>query len=206
MAVDGAANRVYEVTPTAEPEGPGNPVGNAWRAKEVLIADETMARREADPLAGRYWKIVNENVKNELGQPVGYKLLPSHTIRPFAHPGSAVARRAAFMFHPVWVTAYDRDELFATGDYPNQSEGGDGLPAFAAGGGTSPTPTWCSGSPSAPTTSSAPRTGRSCRSTRSASGCSRPASSSATRRSTTPSPAAPIAITDKSRTTKTEHQ
>jgi len=132
MAVDGATNRVYEVTPTADPEGPGNIVGNAWRAKEVLIADETMAKREADPLAGRYWKIVNENVTNALGQPVAYKLMPNHVIRPFAHPGSAVAKRAPFMFHPVWVTAYDKDELFATGDYPNQSGGGQGLPAFAA--------------------------------------------------------------------------
>ena len=126
MAVDGTANRVYEVTPTADPAGPENPVGNAWRAREVLIADETMARREADPLAGRYWKITNENVKNELGQPVAYKLLPNHVIRPFAHPGSAVARRAPFMFSPLWVTAYDMDELFATGDYPNQAAGGAG--------------------------------------------------------------------------------
>jgi primary-amine oxidase len=132
MAVDGTANRVYEVTPTADPAGPENPVGNAWRAREVLIADETMARREADPLAGRYWKVVNDDVKNELGQPVAYKLLPNHVIRPFAHPGSAVARRAPFMFSPLWVTAYDRDELFATGDYPNQAAGGAGLPAFAA--------------------------------------------------------------------------
>jgi len=132
MAVDGTTNRVYEVTPTADPEGPGNPVGNAWHAKEVLIADETMARREADPLAGRYWKIVNENVTNSLGQPVGYKLVPNHVIRPFAHPGSPVARRAPFIFSPVWVTASDKDELFATGDYPNQAPGGAGLPAFAA--------------------------------------------------------------------------
>jgi len=132
MAVDGGTNRVYEVTPTADPAGPENPVGNAWRAQEVLIADETMARREADPLAGRYWKIANDNVKNELGQPVAYKLLPNHVIRPFAHPGSAVARRAPFMFSPLWVTAYDMDELFATGDYPNQAAGGQGLPEFAA--------------------------------------------------------------------------
>src|SRR6201999_2554711 len=46
MAVDGTANRVYEVTPTADPEGPDNIVGNAWRAKEVLIADETMRSEE----------------------------------------------------------------------------------------------------------------------------------------------------------------
>jgi primary-amine oxidase len=134
MAVDGTANRVYEVTPTALPEGPGNPVGNAWRAEEVLIENESMGRREADPLAGRHWKIVNENVRNELGQPVGYKLVPEHTIKSFAHPGSAVAKRAGFIANPLWVTAYDRDEIFATGDYPNQSEGGDGLPAFVQAG------------------------------------------------------------------------
>jgi primary-amine oxidase len=130
MAVDGAANSVYEVTPTAMPEGPDNPVGNAWRAEEVLIEDETMARRDADPLAGRYWKIVNENVKNALGQPVAYKLIPEHTIKAFAHPGSAVERRAGFITNPLWVTAYDKDELFATGNYPNQSTGGAGLPTF----------------------------------------------------------------------------
>ncbi len=41
-----------------------------------------------------------------------------------------MARRAAFITRQLWVTAYDRDELFATGDYPNQSAGGGGLPAF----------------------------------------------------------------------------
>jgi primary-amine oxidase len=132
MAVDGAKNRVYEVTPTAMPEGPDNPVGNAWRAEEVLIEDETQARREADPIHGRYWKIVNEGVRNALGQPVAYRLMPEHTISPFCHPGSAVARRAPFITSPLWVTAYDRDEMFATGDYPNQSAGGGGLPAFVA--------------------------------------------------------------------------
>jgi primary-amine oxidase len=134
MAVDGTANRVYEVTPKALPEGPGNPMGNAWRVEEVLIEDETQAKREADPLVGRYWKIVNENVTNALGQPVAYKLVPEHTIAPFAHPGSAVARRAGFISNPLWVTAYDRDEMFATGDYPNQSEGGGGLPAYVTSG------------------------------------------------------------------------
>jgi primary-amine oxidase len=134
MAVDGMRNRVYEVTPTALPEGAGNPVGNAWRAEEVLIEDESQAKRAADPLRGRYWKIVNDGVRNELGQPVAYKLVPEHTIAPFAHPGSAVAKRAGFISHPLWVTAYDRDEMFATGDYPNQSAGGGGLPAFVQAG------------------------------------------------------------------------
>ena len=41
-------------------------------------------------------------------------------------------RRAAFSAAPLWVTAYDPRELYAAGLYPNQSRGGDGLPAYAA--------------------------------------------------------------------------
>ena len=48
MAVDGTANRVYEVTPTAMPEGPDNPVGNAWRA-----AGGPHRRRDDEPPRGR---------------------------------------------------------------------------------------------------------------------------------------------------------
>jgi primary-amine oxidase len=132
MAVDGPVNRVYEVSPVALPEGPGNPVGNAWRAEETLIESEAAGGRDADPLGGRFWKVVNDGVRNETGQPSGYKLLPEHSIAAFCHPGSPVARRAAFITRQLWVTAYDRDELFATGDYPNQSAGGGGLPAFVA--------------------------------------------------------------------------
>jgi primary-amine oxidase len=135
MAVDGAANRVYEVTPTALPEGPGNPVGNAWKVDETLLASEADGARTADPLAGRYWKIINDGVQNSLGQPVGYKLIPEHTISAFCHPGSAVAKRAGFITKQLWATAYDRDEMFATGAYPNQAVGGeDGLPAFIQSG------------------------------------------------------------------------
>jgi primary-amine oxidase len=135
MAVDGRANRVYEMTPQALPEGPGNPAGNAWKVDETLVATEDDGARTADPLAGRYWKIINDGVRNALGQPVGYKLIPEHTISAFCHPGSVVAKRAAFITKQLWATAYDRDELFATGAYPNQAVGGeDGLPAFIQSG------------------------------------------------------------------------
>ena len=40
--------------------------------------------------------------------------------------------RAGFAAAPLWVTAYDRAELYAAGDYPNQGKGGGGLPAYAA--------------------------------------------------------------------------
>jgi len=39
-------------------------------------------------------------------------------------------RRAMFIEHDLWVTAYDRDERFASGDTPNQNPGFPGLPEY----------------------------------------------------------------------------
>jgi primary-amine oxidase len=36
------------------------------------------------------------------------------------------------MTRQLWVTAFHPDEMYAAGRYPNQSAGGDGLPAFTA--------------------------------------------------------------------------
>jgi len=49
-----------------------------------------------------------------------------------AQPGSAVHKRAGFATKHVWVTRYDPAERFAAGDYPNQHDGGAGLPAYVA--------------------------------------------------------------------------
>lgn len=130
MCVDGENNSVYEVNTQAEPMGPDNPYGNAFYAESTLLATESEAQRIIDPFTGRYWKIVNPAVRNSLGQPVSYKLMPGENILPFAHPESSVIKRAGFMTKHLWVTPYDPDELYAAGDYPNQHPGDAGLPAW----------------------------------------------------------------------------
>ena len=40
-------------------------------------------------------------------------------------------RRAGFSAAPLWLTAYDRREMYAAGPYPNQSRGDEGLPSYA---------------------------------------------------------------------------
>jgi primary-amine oxidase len=130
MSVDGLNNSVYEVNTVAEPLGPGNPYGNAHYAEPTLLATESEAQRTVNPLSGRYWVIVNPSVRNALGQPVGYKLIPGENILPFAHPSASVMKRAGFMTRHLWVTPYSPDEKAAAGDYPNQHPGGAGLPAW----------------------------------------------------------------------------
>jgi primary-amine oxidase len=130
MTVDGPLNSVYEVNTVADPPGPENPHHNAFRTEASLLRSEAVAPRIVDPLRGRFWKIVNPAVRNRLGQPVGYKLVPGENVLPFAGPEAAVTKRATFMTKHLWVTRYDPQERYAAGDYPNQHPGGAGLPAY----------------------------------------------------------------------------
>ena len=130
MMVDGPRNSVHEVDSAAVPLGPDNPNGNAWETRSRLLAREGEAQRDLDPLAGRYWLVVNPEATNALGEPTAYKLAPGDNVRALAHPDSSIARRAGFIAHHLWVTRYDESERHAAGDYPNQHPGGAGLPAW----------------------------------------------------------------------------
>ena len=131
MMVDGPDNSVYEVNTVADAPGPDNPHHNAFHAEATLLASEARAQRLLDPLAGRFWKVVNPSVRNRLGEPVAYKLMPGENVRPFAGPEASVTKRAAFMTRHLWVTRHDPRERYAAGEYPNQHPGGAGLPAYA---------------------------------------------------------------------------
>lgn len=128
MSVDGEANSVYEVNTRPLPAGSANPYGNAFRAEETLLDRELAARRSVNGPTARFWRIVNPHEKNQLGRPVGYRLIPGENCPPFLQPEAAVMQRAGFIAHQLWVTPYDPAERYPAGDYPNQHPTGDGLP------------------------------------------------------------------------------
>jgi primary-amine oxidase len=132
MAIDGEANTVHEVNTVAEPAGPDNPFGNAFYAQPTPLSSETSAKRNLNLGTARYWKVVNPNVTNRLGQPVAYKLAPGENTVPFNLPGSSLRKRAGFVDHHLWVTPFDPSEMHGAGQYPNQHAGGAGLPAWTA--------------------------------------------------------------------------
>ena len=133
MTVDGVGNSIYECDSEAVPPGPKNPHGNAWWVKQQLLGRESEAQRIVDPLAARYWKIVNPQQLNGVGDPVAYKLMPGENVLPFYQPDAPALARAGFATKHLWVTAYDPEEMYAAGDYPNQHPGGAGLPAYVKG-------------------------------------------------------------------------
>jgi len=132
MMVDGFSNAVYEVHTQAEPKGLANPHGNAFFAVERRLDTEQEAQQVINPFTGRSWKVVNPQVTNALGQPVGYKLVPGENILPFAHPDFPARMRAAFTTKHLWVTPYHPQERYPAGEYPNQHRGGAGLPSWTA--------------------------------------------------------------------------
>jgi primary-amine oxidase len=130
--LDGGGNSVAEYNTETEPWGEANAHGTAFVTRGRVLGRELDAMRAADPLRGRYWKVVNPNAKNRMGEPVGYKLAVMGTPPLLSHPGSSVAQRAGFAQKHLWVTRFHPREMYAAGDYPNQHRGGDGLPRYAA--------------------------------------------------------------------------
>jgi primary-amine oxidase len=96
-----------------------------WRVGEENVTEE-------GPLGDEIWRIINPNLTNSLGQHPGYELRAGHSAFSLLARDDFPQRRAAFSAAPLWITAYDPKELYAAGPYPNQSKGGDGLPAYVA--------------------------------------------------------------------------
>jgi len=130
LDIDGEQNSVLEVESFAHPQGDKNPYGGAYETKETLFSKEKESQRVIDPFSSRYWKIVNQQVKNHMDHPVGYKLIPGHTTFPLALPESTIGKKAGFMYKHLWVTKNSDSEKYPAGDYPFQHPGGAGLPQW----------------------------------------------------------------------------
>ena len=80
----------------------------------------------------RTFKIINPSVKNTVsGKPVGYKLhaIPSQMMMMGKHTFNY--KRGIFASKPIWVTKYQDDELWAAGEFTNQSREDTGLAVWA---------------------------------------------------------------------------
>jgi len=130
MSVDGDVNTVVEMQADRVSAGPENPHGNAHGVSQTVITSEQEGARNTAPKDSRFWKVENRGRSNRLGWHPAYKLMPGPNVAPMHQPGSPFMRRAGFVAHDLWVTAYDPDELHAPGQYISQNEGGPGLPEW----------------------------------------------------------------------------
>lgn len=125
MDVDGGGNSVVE-TEYLPYSGGDNPQGNLFDTVIRTFQTELEACREANGATGRFWKVINPDRRNAVGNPTGYKLVVEHNPVMLAQPGSHLHARAGFASKHLWVTAYDPAERYSSGEYVNQHQG-DGV-------------------------------------------------------------------------------
>lgn len=101
-----------------------------WVAEPETAKTEEQAKVRMNMEHPEVWRVVNPNVKSPLGYPVGYELMAGENAMSLLLPEDYPQKRAGFTDYHVWVTPYRENERYAAGDYPAQSKGGDGLPAW----------------------------------------------------------------------------
>jgi len=71
--------------------------------------------------------IVNPNKKTKPGNHHGYRLIPGAATHPLLLEDDYPQIRGAFSKNNVWVTPYNKSEIWAGGKYVDQSQGQDTL-------------------------------------------------------------------------------
>jgi len=130
LDVDGTANTVYATESRPAPPGPDDPYALGLTIESTPLRTEAAGKQDYDWGTQRGWKIVNDNVRNGLGTPVGYKLIPTATFPSLIDPASPAFKRAQVTGHTLWVTPYREYERWPCGDFPVQAARDAGLPAW----------------------------------------------------------------------------
>ncbi|KAI0529816.1 copper amine oxidase [Xylaria digitata] len=107
-----------------------DPYGCAFRVSTTPI--EKPGGYELDITKNRTFKIINEARINAVsGNPHGYKLHPVPSQMLMMGPKTFNFRRGIFISKAIWVTKYNDDELWASGQFTNQSREDTGLAIWA---------------------------------------------------------------------------
>jgi primary-amine oxidase len=130
LDIDGSDNTVYASESRPALPSSDDPYALGLTVTSTPLRTETEGKQDYDWATQRGWKVVNDNVTNGLGTPVGYKLVPSAALPPLLDPASAAFQRAQAIGHTLWVTPYREDERWPCGDFPVQAARDTGLPAW----------------------------------------------------------------------------
>ena len=131
LDVDGTANSLLVDQLKTERLPDSNPRRSLWKVETRTVGAESEAKRHSTMTAPEIWRLVNPGVAGAYGSPVGYQIV-GHGALTLLTEDDYMQRRAGFTNHTLWVTPYNRSELFAAGDYPTVSTAGDGLPRWTS--------------------------------------------------------------------------
>jgi primary-amine oxidase len=121
-AIDGHRNTIFKEESLPLPMSPEtNPRGNGYQIVTSPITKST--HLDASPFTNLTIKMSNPHILNPISQrPISYKFQPTPSQLLLADKSSTHAQRAAFAQHHLWITSYRDGELWAGGEFTNQSQ------------------------------------------------------------------------------------
>jgi primary-amine oxidase len=130
LDVDGTKNN-FEVDRLVQYKLPSTSARKTiWAMKADCIGTESSAMQDISMQHPAMWRFVNPDVKNELGYPTSFEIMPGLTGVSLLSLDDWPQKRAGFSDHQLWVTPYDAKERYAAGVYVSGSKGTDGLPVW----------------------------------------------------------------------------
>ncbi|HTT53346.1 MAG TPA: primary-amine oxidase [Streptosporangiaceae bacterium] len=132
LDVDGPDNTVYAVDSAPCRASEDDPYQLGLVLRQTPLRSEAEGQQDYDWHTQRSWKVVNDTVRNGLGTPVGYKLVPGGCFPAMLGADSPVLERARAIGHTLWVTPYHPDERWPCGEFPTFAAADAGLGAWTA--------------------------------------------------------------------------
>ena len=130
--VDGTKNRFVRDVMAAQRMPETSTRRSLWHMHSEVAKVDTDAKYRLSYEHPSMWRVESSEHKNSLGYPSSYMVHAEGNALPLVDEDDLPLARAMFATQHLWVTPYDPDERWAAGDYPNQSEPGQGLPAWTA--------------------------------------------------------------------------
>jgi len=132
MDIDGTDNSFVQVEMAKQTvkNGP-TPRKSFWKAEKHTAQTEKDAQIKLSLYQPAEFHVINPSRKTNIGNPVGYKLVPGATAASLLDHDDPPQLRAAFTNNQIWVTPYNKSEEWAGGQYVYQSKGDDTLAVWS---------------------------------------------------------------------------
>lgn len=132
MDVDGSYNSFAKVHIQREKTSPGeSPRRSYLKATRNVAKTEKEAQIKLKLYDPSEFHVFNPSKKTQIGNPVGYKVVPGGTAASLLDLDDPPQRRGAFTNNQIWVTPYNRSEQWAGGLFVYQSHGEDTLAVWS---------------------------------------------------------------------------
>ncbi|MED6108862.1 hypothetical protein PIB30_028182 [Stylosanthes scabra] len=132
LDIDGSDNSFVKVNIKKHETLPGeSPRKSYLKAIRKVAKTEKDAQIRLSLYDPSEFHVINPSRRTRIGNPSGYKVVPSGTAASLLDPEDPPQKRAAFTNNQIWVTPYNKTEQWAAGLFTYQSKGDDTLQVWS---------------------------------------------------------------------------